>query len=389
MPRDLPGLYWDEERKRYFPLSSKPKAPLPAKNTVTIAPMVQHGPQPLALASGKAYSFSERNRTRHKTWCSLVSASSSVTPRNMHLFNDATSMCFLNNQQAVVGDKSGWLYTLDPTTKRWVPEINVHPSGITDIAISENICVATCLGPVSKIYARDVSNPDQPITLWQMSSLNDLRKCHLHKRSLLLGAGRKWVHVQLDHVDFSVSDLNPRMLPSDVLSMSQSDDNLIYAGCRNGSIFQVDLRVKAPQPHEILSSSAAKTVGGAVVHLETIRETQLLVSRMNGDLITYDLRYPTYSSPCMTFKGHVNLYTERLGVVYDSVEDTLFAAGSDGVVRGWSLRTEDQIFKRDFVVSANIPSLQLVRNEGGGCVRLLAAQGRQLHEICMGMRQEV
>ena len=25
MPRELPGLYWDHEKNRYFPLSSKPK----------------------------------------------------------------------------------------------------------------------------------------------------------------------------------------------------------------------------------------------------------------------------------------------------------------------------------------------------------------------------
>lgn len=28
MPVELPGLYWDEERNRYFPLSSKPKGGL-------------------------------------------------------------------------------------------------------------------------------------------------------------------------------------------------------------------------------------------------------------------------------------------------------------------------------------------------------------------------
>ena len=28
MPRDLPGLYWDEDKNRYFPLSMKPKPPV-------------------------------------------------------------------------------------------------------------------------------------------------------------------------------------------------------------------------------------------------------------------------------------------------------------------------------------------------------------------------
>ena len=34
MPKDLPGLYWDEERSRYFPLSSRTKRP-PLADTIT------------------------------------------------------------------------------------------------------------------------------------------------------------------------------------------------------------------------------------------------------------------------------------------------------------------------------------------------------------------
>jgi hypothetical protein len=35
MPKDLPGLYWDEERSRYFPLSSRPKRAPPPAETIT------------------------------------------------------------------------------------------------------------------------------------------------------------------------------------------------------------------------------------------------------------------------------------------------------------------------------------------------------------------
>lgn len=31
MPRDLPGLYWDEDKKRYFPISSRPAGTAPQK----------------------------------------------------------------------------------------------------------------------------------------------------------------------------------------------------------------------------------------------------------------------------------------------------------------------------------------------------------------------
>jgi WD repeat-containing protein 21A len=35
MPKDLPGFYWDEERNRYFPLSSRPKQASPPPETIT------------------------------------------------------------------------------------------------------------------------------------------------------------------------------------------------------------------------------------------------------------------------------------------------------------------------------------------------------------------
>jgi len=35
MPKDLPGLYWDEERSRYFPLSSRTKRAPPPAETIT------------------------------------------------------------------------------------------------------------------------------------------------------------------------------------------------------------------------------------------------------------------------------------------------------------------------------------------------------------------
>ena len=35
MPKDLPGLYWDENRSRYFPLSSRTKQAPPPTETIT------------------------------------------------------------------------------------------------------------------------------------------------------------------------------------------------------------------------------------------------------------------------------------------------------------------------------------------------------------------
>ncbi|KAF5369274.1 hypothetical protein D9758_002613 [Tetrapyrgos nigripes] len=60
-------------------------------------------------------------------------------------------------------------------------------------------------------------------------------------------------------------------------------------------------------------------------------------------LASYDLRFPDHSTPTRTFKGHVNNYTQPLGICTDLNEDFLFAAGEDCRIRGWSLRTGEPL----------------------------------------------
>ena len=65
MPRDLPGLYWDEEKKRYFPLSSRPASS-----------QSQPGPSTLS-SSDKAAS---RKKKKGITYTTLPENGTSVVP---------------------------------------------------------------------------------------------------------------------------------------------------------------------------------------------------------------------------------------------------------------------------------------------------------------------
>ena len=56
MPKDLPGLYWDEDKKRYFPLSSKPAGGPPPKPK----------PEPGAPSASAEPSSHQERPGRHK-----------------------------------------------------------------------------------------------------------------------------------------------------------------------------------------------------------------------------------------------------------------------------------------------------------------------------------
>lgn len=108
----------------------------------------------------------------------------------------------------------------------------------------------------------------------------------------------------------------------------------------------------------------------------------------------------------MEFAGHVNSYTERLGLSTDPDKHFVFAAGQDKRLRGWSLRTGQQlapqpthsnttflptpdsvaqartphILHREFV--APVPVLQVKQDEKGLC--LWAVAGSELYYCLMG-----
>lgn len=60
MPQELPGLYWDEEKQRYFPLAS-------SRRPQAVGPSTLHPPtKPQSLAAPQATGESH-NLKRHRT----------------------------------------------------------------------------------------------------------------------------------------------------------------------------------------------------------------------------------------------------------------------------------------------------------------------------------
>jgi hypothetical protein len=118
---------------------------------------------------------------------------------------------------------------------------------------------------------------------------------------------------------------------SDVLALDWLSENELAVGCRDGSIRRFDQRRK--ENGEILLKSDSPI--GAFQGLSG-GERRLIFATLGGKLEQIDLRSPQL--PLVHYHGHVNQY-HRIQLCCDSSKSLLFAGGSDGQLRSWSVQT--------------------------------------------------
>ncbi|KAK0188122.1 WD40-repeat-containing domain protein [Armillaria mellea] len=392
MPLKLNGFYWDEERKRYFPNSSKPRTDTRPKEPIndstvaagsqTFTPRYrkQASQWDLTNALRRSSSYAENGRVQQSVFgwlpshndsyaaasellSSNIASSSRVMSSRPPVVGKITAFCStdLNGQpRRFLGDDRGFLYSCDLHDLEWAPQFNLHPSSqISSICSSGDFCIATCFGASSKIAVQNLRMPmyvacatsnnskilngtdyvePRRTTLLTLNRVHDIWTSHLRDRTLVLGANKQ--AVLLRDVEAS-SPVEPLHTNSDVFAIEQKD-NLIYTGTRGGSILIFDKRTTTRKSHG--QKIFEGRVRSSVVHLSCFHDTKMLVSHMDGTLCALDLRYPTAREPIMEFRGHVNKLSRTLGTAIDPCEDFLYAAGDDGRVRGWSLRTGGDAF---------------------------------------------
>ncbi|KAJ3731286.1 hypothetical protein DFJ43DRAFT_999388 [Lentinula guzmanii] len=362
MAKDLPGFYFDIERNRYFPLSSRP-SPVTAEGSSTQRnapshkrPCVETEPWPTTTPSAivhrtrnllSSQALNQRILNTHDVHCSRLASTSRFDFSQTASFGNITEFCSATSEDGLtrryIGDDKGWFYTCTVAQMyMWPPEINLHSlSQVSSIKISGHNCVTTCFGPVTKVAVQDLHASGRT-TLITFNQVHDVRASHFQDSSLILGAKGKAVHIPNIDVSGSVQYLNNRQ-NSDIFAVDR-DKNLVYTGARNGSITRHDLRVPSEKNGQWLfqsrfSAGKDNTVPSSVLYLKLVQDSQLLVSQMNGELCTYDTRFPMKNTPSRIFRGHRNSVTQKLGICLDPGNDFIFAAGEDHRIRGWSLRT--------------------------------------------------
>ncbi|KAH9851681.1 hypothetical protein C2E23DRAFT_732503 [Lenzites betulinus] len=381
MPRDLPGMYWDEEKKRYFPLSSKPaRGPtataVSAQQTVQTArippqqsrkrkagslvsepPIFHERSTPSASAEGVHFWRNlnalregplndQRRRCMHNMQIAhMFSHSNRPTPpdRGIDIGESVSALCSRTDDPddsgMFIGGGTGWLYIMDgeDPDRRW-REFCLR-SQITSITRSESITLVTSLGsPVSAL----VTTRAQRIGSWLLREFppnicSDAWSGHIYDRTIVVGGKRGAVCFR----DAEHDNYVRLHCESDVFSTRLQNENLLYLGMRNGTIGRWDLRQPQAASDTIvrMSEKRERTGGTPVQHLRIVNHDGLLVETMRGDLEIHDLRFLRSATPSLEFKGHVSSYQHRLGLAIDPAESFLFMGGGDSRLRAWSFRT--------------------------------------------------
>lgn len=120
---------------------------------------------------------------------------------------------------------------------------------------------------------------------------------------------------------------------SDVFAQEFSWSNpILFNGYRDGSIYTCDIRLTGPQCPVI------RLRQGKLASITCIRvlhdENYVLSSGLDGSLKMWDLR----ARACVqNYQGHVNEITHGLPFYVDPTDSLIFAAGQDSVTRIWSV----------------------------------------------------
>ncbi|KAK5980978.1 WD repeat-containing protein [Trichostrongylus colubriformis] len=113
------------------------------------------------------------------------------------------------------------------------------------------------------------------------------------------------------------------------------DGNLIYMGLIDSDVILSDLRMKS---HHVTGSLKGSCSSGWIHQLRSSYPQCVLIENFRGELKLYDSRRS--DRELMSFRGHRNTHF-RLPCTVDCQENFVFAVGSDGCTRGWSLASGD------------------------------------------------
>ncbi|KAH9065448.1 WD40-repeat-containing domain protein [Lactarius vividus] len=374
MPKELPGFYFDVEKNRYFPSSSKPngkaRSSRPRLQEVR-ATNHQHTPKP--LSSPKSLSrtchrspsvwqamqwsrLAKHQRERIAATHQVMSAQFADTrayqaiPVPVHPGQTLTAFAagaYDGKVWSLAGDNYGAIHAFDPSPISDFLSVPEHTfqhswsrayqldSHISSICFSYSRWVATSFS--SSILIHDLPS-NRTVRLSPSPHLAcDIWTSDLRNRSLVLGVRQ---HALLMQDLESLRDARRLETQSDVFALHQ-EEGLVYTGSRNGSIRRFDTRTRAPGP-TLLSEEFTKS-SNSITYLNVIKDWQLLVSTIRGTIEIFDVRYPQGSHPLLALLGHVNSYQPKLPHAITPSQGHFFAAGLDGRIRGWSLLTGEPL----------------------------------------------
>ncbi|TXT12411.1 uncharacterized protein COLE_02821 [Cutaneotrichosporon oleaginosum] len=342
---DVPGMYYDVERKRYFPLSSRPskgaeamgmrERPVCAKKRKNDVPWdvssSRDARRRLARALGPRSDALTRRCTTDRVASTTLHGIAGLCDchgkkvTSVKSFGPGGLAVTTDRGQVIISCPDGDAFSFSACTETL---LGVH----CNVARGTWICVANGNTPHVHSWRRDPLNlvhvPPEQWTLdlpqrdiYTMSSFDNIT-------SLGLPSSINTVTTTHDNLI-----LSSRRLTSDPWRLHQTSTDLVYAGLRNGNIIVDDLR----------TGQSRSSVVGTMPHKRLVTGLR----RLSDSAVPYGLVAAGLTQPLREFAGHFNPSIPTMGFTTSPDDTVVFAGGSDHRLRAWDIITGEMLQPRN------------------------------------------
>ncbi|KAI9592877.1 hypothetical protein BDF19DRAFT_450441, partial [Syncephalis fuscata] len=363
---EIPGFYYDVERRRYFRIVNQGAAgPLPSSyETIRKKQRLEEQLNQLKIEQKQYGAEWRRNYNVHSM---LKRRELNARPLSYRHYAAA----------ATIGIKSFGL-----------TDENVTHSDITDMQIADHggfMLLGTKEGSL-ELRRLSVDRQNQPVLAHSSSSsitmTSQITSISLRKDNYFVWPGTAVIHrIDVDHDQHYISTgTNHPIINSSLWCSDIADSVVALGGSKIIGIISpdgiVNTRISVSSDVFAITSYKASTISGlkhssAVCSLLPLNDWHLISSAMNGSIRLWDMRFAAVKSrstdsyskramaaPLLEFAGHVNEYTQRLGIALDSTGVVLSAAGQDKNIRCWSTMTGEQLRRPLDPLPQVVPTIQ-------------------------------
>ncbi|KAF3942025.1 hypothetical protein ABW19_dt0200490 [Dactylella cylindrospora] len=192
------------------------------------------------------------------------------------------------------------------------------------------------------------------------------------------------------------SSTSPALLlrpESDVLALEYLDKNIVLTGSRNGKIHIYDNRRNLEK--DITHETALASHISSITHLRKLDNgNHIIVNGLGGQAVLHDLRFcrpiPSHqrgapknaAKPVLTYKTH-NKITIGLGFDVDHSQEIMALAGEDHRIRLYSISSGRLLKTLD--MHDEVSSIRFSKDKVDGCREMYAAAGPWVYKFHTGL----
>ncbi|GMK58741.1 hypothetical protein CspeluHIS016_0601830 [Cutaneotrichosporon spelunceum] len=348
---DVPGMYYDVERSRYFPLRNEAigmkERPVCSHKRKQVQPWdvnESRGARRRVLrALGPRSDALDRKRTADRVASATLYGIAGLCDCHGKKFTSVKSIgpsglaVTTDRGQVIISCPDGDAFSFSACTETL---LGVH----CNAARGTWICVANGNAPHVHSWRRDpldlVHVPPEQWTL-------DLPQRDIYAMSSFDNITSLGVPFSMNIVTTSNDKLllSSRRLASDPYRLHQTSTDLVFAGLRNGSIVVDDLRTPQNKTLTVGMMPTRRLITGLRRLDDAAVPYGLAAAGLDSQLVLFDVRFS--SRPLRVFEGHVNPSIPTLGFATSPDDTVVFASGSDHRLRAWDTVTGEMLQARD------------------------------------------